>query len=73
MDGIQSSIDSLKATKNKLQGQIDSIDRALKNLVSHVTGGKTGKKRKALSPEARKKLSEAAKKRWANQKKAAKS
>ena len=65
MEAIESKIDFLKAAKAKLQGQMDSIDSALKRLGGATKGGKSGKKRKKLSPEARKKLSEAAKRRWA--------
>jgi hypothetical protein len=74
MDGIQTSIEVLKSERNKILSQLEAVDNAIKALGGAATkGGKSGKKRKKLSPEARKKLSDAAKKRWANQKRAAKS
>jgi hypothetical protein len=62
---------ALRDKRNELQRQLDAVDAAIKILGGGVAGNpKNGKSKHKMSAASRRKMSLAAKKRWAEKKKA---
>jgi len=70
--GVENAIRELQQEQKKLQEVISSLKRIQSTRSVSGTGGKVGRPRKRLSAQARRRISEAAKKRWAAQRAASK-
>src|SRR5947209_17048842 len=76
MSNLDSALQQLREERKQAQAQVEKLDEAIPVIQgltggSNIRGASSGRRGRALSPAARKRISEAQRARWAQRKKQA--